>query len=111
MAQFDVEKIAQDMLAAALPQLVSGGNSVKDYAAQEFKKIASQIESIAEQRVKGTLTDEGARALLEMQVNSTKGLLLVLEGLSLLVVEKAINAALDVVKDVVNTALKFTLIP
>jgi hypothetical protein len=46
-----------------------------------------------------------------MQVNSTKGLLLVLEGLSLLVVEKAINAALDVVKDVVNTALKFTLIP
>jgi hypothetical protein len=36
--------------------------------------------------------------------------LLCLQGLSLLMAEEAVNAALSVVKTVVNTALKFPLI-
>ncbi|MDP4220085.1 MAG: hypothetical protein Q8916_06770 [Bacteroidota bacterium] len=106
----DVGKIAGQMLAAALPILSSGGANVKDYAETEFKKIAQQIAFIGEQYVAGKLTEAGAKALLEMQVNSGKILLLTIEGLGLLVVEQAINAALSVVKTAVNTALGFALI-
>jgi len=111
MAAINISEIASNMLKAALPELTAGGNSAKNYAEVEFKKIAMQIKLIGELFAKGSLSEEEAKALLQMQVNSTKILMLTLEGLSLIVVEKAINAALGVVRDTVNTIVKFPLIP
>lgn len=111
MSAINVSEIASDMLKAALPELTTGGNSAKNYAELEFKKIAMQVKFIGEMLAQGKLTEEEAKALLQMQVNSTKILMLTLEGLSLIVVEKAINAALGVVRDTVNTVLKFPLVP
>jgi hypothetical protein len=45
-----------------------------------------------------------------MQTSASRNVLLTLQGLALLAVEEAINAALDVVKTAVNTALRFPLI-
>ena len=106
----DVGKLVEQMLGAAIPILEIGGTQVKDYAETEFKKIGLQIEFVNEQHLAGKITDAGAMALVQMQVNSTKILLLTLEGLGLLTVEAGINAALAVVKAVVNTALGFVLI-
>src|SRR5689334_21706001 len=101
----DISAITKEMLGAALPILASGGEKAVEYAEAQFKKIALQIVSIGEDYATGKLTEDGAKALLEMQENSTKIVLLTVEGLSLIVVEEAINAALSVVKGVVNTAL------
>lgn len=46
-----------------------------------------------------------------MQKSASRSVLLTVKGLSLLAAEEAINAALAVVRTVVNTAVKFTLIP
>ena len=45
-----------------------------------------------------------------MKKNTLEIALLTIEGLSLIAVEQAINAALNIVKDAVNTTLNFTLI-
>jgi hypothetical protein len=107
----NVSEITSAMLKAALPELTSGGASAKNYAEIEIKKIAMQVKFIGELYAEGSLAEDEAKALFQMQVNSTKILMLTLEGLSLIVVEKAINAALGVVRDTINTVLKFPLIP
>ena len=56
------------------------------------------------------ITEEQARIHFHIQHNATRMVLLTVEGLGIIAVEQAINAALDVLKDTINTALNFTLI-
>lgn len=106
----DIGKIAGDMLAAALPKLTSGGAKAKDFTEAEMTKIASRIAEIGEKFAQGKLSEDDAKALLDMQVESTKIVLQTVEGLTIITIEQAINAALGVVKGTVNTALGFGLL-
>ena len=45
-----------------------------------------------------------------MQKNATRAVLAAVEGMSLILVEQAINAALKAIQGVVNAAVHFTLI-
>ena len=56
------------------------------------------------------MSDEKAKLHLDIQKNASKMIMLTLEGLGIVAVEAAINAALKIIKDTVNTALGFTLI-
>jgi hypothetical protein len=58
----------------------------------------------------GRINSQQADLLLDMQKLASRNVLLTMEGLGLLAAEAAINAALDVVKKAVNTALGITLI-
>jgi hypothetical protein len=107
----DVQKLATQMLAAALPILKKDAQDAESFAKTEFTKIAQTIVSIGEQVAAGQISKEQAGLLLEMQTSASRSVLLCLQGLALLAVEAAINAALDVVKGAVNDALRFTLIP
>src|SRR5437764_13405100 len=103
----DVGQIANQMLGAALPILSQGGANVEDFAATEFKKIADRIQFIGEKVATGEIHADDAPMLLEDQVETAKGVFLAVEGLSEIVVQNAVNAALGAVKGVVNTALGF----
>ena len=58
----------------------------------------------------GQIDEEEAELQFNIQKNASRTVLLTIEGLGILAVEQAINAALDVVSDTVNTALGFNLI-
>ena len=107
----DVGTLASQMLGAALPILSKDAQDAESFATTEFTKIAQTIASIGEQLAAGQINQDQATLLLEMQTSASKNVLLTLQGLSLLAVEAAINAALGVVKTVVNAAVKFALIP
>ncbi len=106
----DIQTLATQMLAAALPILKKDAQNAESFAKTEFTKIAQTIVSIGEQVAVGQINQEQAGLLLEMQTSASRNVLLTLQGLGLLAVEAAINAALDVVKGAVNGALKFPLI-
>ncbi len=106
----DVGTLAQQMLAAALPVLKKDAADAEAFAKTEFTKIAQTIVSLGEQVAAGQINQQQAGLLLDMQTSASRSVLLTLKGLALLAVEQAINAALDVVKAAVNTALGFTLI-
>ncbi len=106
----DASKLVSDMLIAAKDALVDKWPEAKDYAESEFKKIGEAILFIEKQRLLGKMSEEKAKLHLDIQKNASKMVLLTLEGLGILAVEAAINAALNVIKSAVNTALKFPLI-
>jgi len=110
MAKINVDELLTKMLAAAAVPFKKQWPSAKDYAQSEFKKIAESIVFIESQRALGKMTPERARLHLDIQKNASRTVLLALEGLGIVTAEAMINAALAVIKDTVNSALKFALL-
>jgi len=110
MARLDLSKLVSDMLTAAEDVFGKRWPEAKDYAETAFKQIGEAILFIEKQRVLGKMSDEKAKLHLDIQKNASKMIMLTLEGFGIVAVEAAINAALKIIKDTVNTALGFTLI-
>jgi len=106
----DVSKMAQDMLNAAKISLAKVWSEAEGYAKMEFTKIAHNIAAIEQMQIDKTITKEKAQLQFDMQKNASRAVLLTIEGLGIIAVEQAINAALGAVKDTVNNALGWTLI-
>jgi len=107
----DAGALASQMLGAALPILKKDAEDAQSFAEIEFNKIAHTIVSIQEMLAAGQINQQQAQLLLDMQKSASRSVLLTMRGLALLAAEAAINAALNVVKGVVNAAMKFPLIP
>lgn len=110
MPAIKLPEVVPRMLQAAKGPLAKGGADARAYATSEFKKIGETLLFIEREVGSGRMTPERARLHLEMQKNAAKMVLLTLEGLGILAVEAAINGALSVVKDAVNTSLGIELI-
>ncbi|UCC71430.1 MAG: hypothetical protein JSV86_13670 [Gemmatimonadota bacterium] len=105
-----VSSLAKEMFEASRTVLEDSWPEIKDYAKAEFKKIAESMAMIARLRAAGKLTQKKARLHLEIQKNASRMVLLTVEGLGIIAVERAINAALGAVRDTVNTAVGFRLV-
>ena len=110
MANIDVDQVLSGMLGAAQGVFNDKWPSIKDFAEAEFEKLARTLAQIELLKVSNQIDEGEASVLFEMQKNTARAVMLALEGMSLLLVEGAINAALAVVKDAVNTALGFALL-
>ena len=106
----DFTALTAQMGAAALAVLKDKGPAVKTFAQGELNKLAQTIATIEEASLAGHISEDEARLLLQMQKHAARTVLTAMEGMSLLVAEQAINAALDVVRVAVNSALKFALL-
>lgn len=103
--KIDTDALLKKMLAAAGGVLQERWPRAKDYAEIEFRKLLIQAEHIKKLKSEKKITKDEARLLMDLQRNAMRSVLLTLEGLGILTVEAAINAALDVVRDAVNTAV------
>jgi len=110
MASLKLEDLVTSMLAAAKAVFDKRWPDIKDYAEPEFEKLARTLIQIEGIRTRKKISEGSASVLLEMQKNTTRAVMLAVEGMGLVLIEEAINAALKAVKDVVNTALGFALI-
>jgi hypothetical protein len=115
MPALDVQALGTQMLGAALPILKQGAADIETFAKNEFAMIAQRIVSIGEQLAEGKaglpggINEQQAQLLFDMQKNASRSALITAEGLGLVTAEAAINAALDVVRAAVNTALGIAL--
>ncbi len=105
-----VSDILDPMLKAAEQSLAKDWGKAKDYANPEFQKLATSLVDISVLIAKKTVNKQQANALLNIHKNTTQMVLLAIEGLGIIAVENAINAALKAVSDTVNKAVGFTLI-
>ncbi len=106
----NASELATNMLNAAKDVLSQKWPEIKDYAEAETKKLAEALVMIEKLKLAGSITKEEAKLHLDIQKNATRAVLLTIEGLGILAVEQALNAAFAVVKEAVNTALGFTLV-
>lgn len=110
MANIEIDEILPIMISAAKGVFDKKWPLIKDYAEAELEKLARTLVEIKKLKITNQIDEGEASILLEMQKNTARAVILALEGMSLLLVEAAINAALEAIKDLVNDALGFILI-
>lgn len=103
-------QLGKTILAALKGALTEKWPEIKEYGEAESKKLAQTLVMIEALKVSGKINEEQAALHMEIQKNSSRTVLLTIEGLGVLAVEAAINSALNVVKDAVNTVLGFELL-
>jgi len=104
----EVESLAGQMIQAGRTMTGDIWEKMSTFAIPELRKIATQIVAIAENA--DAFTPAGAKALLDMQVKASLGIIAGMTELTLLAVQTAINAILDAVRGVVNGAIGFGLL-
>lgn len=110
MSKINVPEMVKNMAEAASKVLKDKWPEAKTYAEMELKKLSETIVMVQEAKLAGEIEEEDARILLDMQKNAMRSIILTIEGLGIIAVEQAINAALNVVRDTVNTALGWSLL-
>jgi len=107
---FTVTEILKPMMAAARESLAQDWGKAEDYAKPEMKRLAESLAAIARLVAAKKVNQRQAKALLNIYRNTTQTVLLTVEGLGVIAVEDAINAALGAARDTVNAAVGFKLV-
>ncbi len=102
--------LVKQMLTAAKGEVEDKWPEVKVYAETESKKLAQTIVMIEKLKLSGQITKKQAEILLDMQKQTSRVVLLTIEGLTLLAAEAAVNAAIKSIRDAVNDAIGWKLI-
>ncbi|GAK25863.1 hypothetical protein [Serratia liquefaciens] len=110
MSKIDVSKVADAMILAAKKTFQEEWPIVADYATMEFKKLAFTLAQIQLLYDAEKITDGEASVLFEMQKNAAKAVMAGLAGMTLILVEQVLNAALDAARGIVNTAIGFSIL-
>ncbi len=105
-----VDELLKQMLGAAKNELGKHWPAIKDLAGSQFKQLAQNAADIELMKAKGTITEQQAKLLMDMQKNTLKTILLAEEGLGLLAAEAAINAAIDVVSGTINKTIGWSIL-
>lgn len=106
----NISALIPDMLNAAAGVLKDKWPEAKEYTESEFKKLEESLALVSRLYAAGEITQKRAKLHIEFQKSSMRNVLLTIEGLGILAVEQAINAALKVIRDTVNTAIGFSLL-
>ncbi len=110
MPDLSVKKLVTDMLGAAKASFGKDWPKARDFAKPEFQRLATSLIDIGRLVLQDKVNEQQARALLAIHRNTTQIVLLTIQGLGVIAVENAINAALDAVRTTVNQAVKFALL-
>ncbi len=110
MSTINFNQLVKDMLTAAKGPLSASWKEAKPYAESEFKAFAENIRLIEKLKLEGTIDEERARLHINIQKNSIQIVLLSIEGIGILAVENAINAAISVIQNTVNRAIGWSIL-
>jgi hypothetical protein len=109
---FDTSKVVSDMLRASAGALSNGGKQATEYATHEYSQFISDIQQVQNMAEAGTISSDEAQALVDQHKLSMQAVLITIEGLGVIAVQNAINAAMAVLNSALQTAvqgLKFSL--
>src|SRR4029453_1076801 len=110
MAELSVGDLVSDMLQAVKASLGKDYSKAKDFARPEVQRLARSVVDIAKLVATGKVTKQQARSLVAIHKNTTRVVFLTIEGLGIIAVENALNAAIGAIRDTVNGAVKFAFI-
>lgn len=106
----DVEGIAGQMIGAVRDVVDDRWPTIQNLAADELRDLAQILARIEARKRTGIIGEAEATALFKVHKNATRVVLAGLQGMTLVLAEEAINAALNVIKTAINDAVGFVLI-
>ena len=101
----DINKVVNDMVQASAGALIKGGKQATEYATHEYTGFIADIEHVQTMAEQGIISEAEAQALVDQHKLSMQAVLVAIEGLSLIAVQNAINAALRVLNEALSGAL------
>lgn len=110
MSDINVEELVKQMLEAAKGVFNEKWPEVKKFAESESKKFIVNMAEIALWKESNEITEDEAKSLVGLHKRSMKMVFTALEGISLAMAEKAINAAIDVIRQTVNRAIGWAIL-
>ncbi len=105
-----VSDLFKSMVEAAKDSFAEDWPKAQEYAKPEFKRLAQSLVDISKLVMNDTINQQQAKALLQIHKNTTLMVLLTIEGLGLIAVENAMNAAIKTVQETINRAAGITLL-
>ncbi len=105
-----IPELVKDMLNASKPVLKNYWKEVKPFAEKESRSFAQNLVMIEKLKLTGDLTEKEAKLHVKLQTNSFRTVLLAIEGLGIIAVENAINAAIGAIRKTVNTSLGWAIL-
>jgi hypothetical protein len=106
----DVGALAETMTAAAREAVAGRWPLLQSLAEMEFRRIAQSLEDLGRLVAAGDIEESRARKLAYIHQVTVRSVFTTVEGLGLYTAERAIHAAIRAVANVVNGAVKFTLL-
>mgnify|MGYP000255315524 CR=1 FL=1 len=106
----DINVLAKDILTAAKGVFNDKWPGVQNYVESEAQMYAQRLASVAKLYADGHITEERARKHLAMQKEAWETTLISVTGLSQLMIEAALNAAINVIRGAVNRTIGFALL-
>ncbi|MGX9725879.1 MAG: hypothetical protein ACTFAK_00750 [Candidatus Electronema sp. VV] len=106
----DINVIATDILTAAKGVFDKQWPAVQKYVESEAQMYAQGLASVAKLYAAGIISEDRARKHLAMQKEAWETTLIAATGLSKLMIEAALNAAIKVTQGTVNKAIGFALL-
>lgn len=106
----DIQQLSEAMLSAAKGVVSDKWPSTKQYFESETQIFAQRLTGIAAMYAAGDISESRAKLHLQFQKEAWETVLLAVAGLNQLMIEQALNAALDVVREAVNATIGFALI-
>ncbi|MEQ8267615.1 MAG: hypothetical protein RH982_10495 [Parvibaculum sp.] len=108
----NVNAVLKDMMTAAATSFGSDWDEVKNVAEIEFKTILTRISNIGKAVLdpNNSITQAKAKYLVAAQIDLAAQAIVAFTAMTIIAVQKAINSALKVVRNAVNTAIGLVLI-
>lgn len=105
-----VDAIAKSMVAAAKGVVGDMWPATRSYFESESRIFAERLAGIEKMRRAGLISETRAKQHLAFQTEAWETVLLAVKGLNQLMVEQALNAAIDAIRDTVNKSVGFMLL-
>lgn len=105
-----VSNLFPPMFAAAKDVAGAGWDEIRTTVKIEFKALAKRTKEIGKAFANGDINKSTAKLLMKMVRNNVIAAIALVTNQVLITAERIVNAALKVIKDVVNTAIGFAIL-
>ena len=102
---FDINNVLGDMLNAVKGAIDADWEDVKDYAGQILENEKEMLANLAEQRIRGEITDDELNSELEDEKDTVEAELKAVQVMTKAMAQKAANAAIEVLTKAIKTAI------
>lgn len=106
----DIDVIAKDMITAAKGVVDEKWPATREFFESESKMYAQRLASVAKMYADGIISEKRAKEHIALQNEAWETTLLAVNGLSQILIEQALNAAIKVIRDAVNKTIGFALL-
>lgn len=102
---FDIDAVLRDMLSAMKESVDADWDDVKGYAKQVLENEKEALSELAEQRLRGEITEEELKSELEDEKDTVKAEMKAIQVMNKAMAQRAANAAIDVLFNAIKAAI------